>query len=213
MDKLIARFRTLGIIPVVAIENAKDAGKLGEALIKGGLACIEITFRTAAAQESIAILAKQFPQMLIGAGTVLTVEQAQIAVDNGATFLVTPGFDQAVVEWSLEKDMPIFPGVATSTEINMALRNGLTTLKFFPAQALGGVSTLKAISGPYGDVSFIPTGGINPQNLGDYLALPSVTACGGSWLAKKTLIASGEFETITKLTAEAIQIAKDTRSE
>jgi 2-dehydro-3-deoxyphosphogluconate aldolase/(4S)-4-hydroxy-2-oxoglutarate aldolase len=211
MSELESIFEGLGVIPVVAIEDANDAAALGEALIAGGLPCAEITFRTAAAQESIRILANQFPEMLVGAGTVLTVEQARQAVDAGARFLVTPGFDDAVVAWSLENKVPIFPGVVTPTEINMALGHGLNVLKFFPAQALGGVSTLKAIAAPYGRVRFIPTGGVNPQNLPDYLSLPAVVACGGSWLVKKSLIAAGEFETITRLAAEAIQIRSQIR--
>lgn len=211
MSELNEKFKRFGVIPVVAIEDAKDAAALGSALIAGGLPCAEITFRTTAAQESIRTLAAQFPDMLVGAGTVLTVEQARQAVDAGARFLVTPGFDEAVVAWSLDMDVPIFPGVATPTEINMALQYGLNVLKFFPAQALGGVSTLKAIAAPYGGVRFIPTGGINPQNLRDYLALPAVVACGGSWLVKKSLIAAGEFDTITRLAAEAIQIRAQIR--
>ena len=206
MSKLTEQFESLGVIPVVAIESAGDAAALGSALVAGGLPCAEITFRTAAAEESIRIIATQFPDILVGAGTVLNVEQAQQAVGAGAKFLVTPGFDETVVTWSLEKGVPIFPGVATPTEINMALRHGLNVLKFFPAQALGGVSTLKAIAGPYGGVRFIPTGGISPQNLTDYLSLPAVLACGGSWLVKKSLIAAGEFKTITRLAAEAVKI-------
>jgi 2-dehydro-3-deoxyphosphogluconate aldolase/(4S)-4-hydroxy-2-oxoglutarate aldolase len=206
MNDLIEKLEDFGVIPVVAIEDAKDAPALARALIAGGLPCAEITFRTAAAQESIRTLAAQFPEILVGAGTVLTVAQALQAVDAGARFLVTPGFDEAVVAWSLDADVPIFPGVATPTEINMALRRGLNVLKFFPAQALGGVPMLKAIAAPYGGVRFIPTGGINPQNLSDYLSLPAVAACGGSWLVKKSLIAAGEFETITRLAAEAVQI-------
>jgi 2-dehydro-3-deoxyphosphogluconate aldolase/(4S)-4-hydroxy-2-oxoglutarate aldolase len=186
MSKLEEKFEKFGVIPVVAIDDAKDAAALGAALIAGGLPCAEITFRTAAAQESIRILADEYPEMLVGAGTVLTVAQAQQAVDAGARFLVTPGFDEAVVTWSLQADVPIFPGVVTPTEINMALNHGLNILKFFPAEAMGGVSTLKAIAGPYGKVRFIPTGGINLQNLPDYLALPAVVACGGSWLVKKS---------------------------
>ena len=212
MDKITEKIYNFGIIPVVAIEDAKDAAHLGRALLAGGLSCAEITFRTTAARASIQTLASQFSEMLVGAGTVLTVEQAQIAVDHGAQFLVTPGFDEIIVEWCLQNDVPIFPGVATPTEINLALRYGLKTLKFFPAQAMGGVATLKAIAGPYGAVQFIPTGGVSPHNLPDYLALPSVLACGGSWVAKKTLIASGEFETITQLTAEAVKIVTETRA-
>jgi 2-dehydro-3-deoxyphosphogluconate aldolase/(4S)-4-hydroxy-2-oxoglutarate aldolase len=206
MSELENKIEGLGVVPVVAIEDAGDAPALGEALMAGGLPCAEITFRTAAARESIGRLAAQFPEMLVGAGTVLTVEQAQQAVEAGARFLVTPGFDEAVVGWCLERNVPIFPGVATPTEINMALRHGLNVLKFFPAQALGGVATLKAITAPYGGVRFIPTGGINAQNLSDYLSMPAVLACGGSWMVKKTLIAAGEFETITRLAAEAVKI-------
>ena len=212
MQTIKDKLGELGVIPVVAIQDAKDAADLGSALLEGGLPCAEITFRTEAARSSIQTLSAQFPQMLVGAGTVLTTGQAEAAVDHGAQFLVTPGFDEAVVEWSLLNDVPIFPGVATPTEINMALRHGLNILKFFPAQAFGGIGTLKAISAPYGGVRFIPTGGISAQNLNDYLALPSVLACGGSWLVKKTLIASGDFETITRLTAEAVQLVQKIRS-
>jgi 2-dehydro-3-deoxyphosphogluconate aldolase/(4S)-4-hydroxy-2-oxoglutarate aldolase len=212
MTNINETFYKLGVIPVVAIEDAKDATALGEALIGGGLPCAEVTFRTTAAAQSIKILSTQFPEMLVGAGTVLTVEQAQQAVENGAKFLVTPGYDEDVVSFSLENGIPIYPGVATPTEINKALKMGLNTLKFFPAEALGGLQTLKAIAAPYTEVRFVPTGGINPQNLPDYLASPAVVACGGSWLVKKTLIAAGEFGTIRQLTAEAVQIVQKIRS-
>ncbi len=211
MTSIKEKIAQLGVVPVVAIEDAKDATGLGAALLAGGLACAEITFRTAAAAESIRTMAENFPDLLVGAGTVLTVEQAQQALDNGAKFIVTPGFDADVVEFSLEHDTPIFPGVATPTEINMAMKYGLTALKFFPAQALGGIPALKAIAAPYGGIRFIPTGGISPQNLGDYLAIPAVLACGGSWLVKKSLIAAGEFEKITQLTQEAVALVKKIR--
>jgi len=213
MENMKSQITSLGVVPVVAIDEAKDAFALGEALVAGGLPCAEITFRTAAAEESIRTLSQEFPEILLGAGTVLTIDQAKKAVDGGAQFLVTPGFDEAVVTWSMAQEVPIFPGVATPTEINMALRHGLNTLKFFPAEALGGVKTLKAIAAPYGDVRFIPTGGINPKNLPDYLKLPAVVACGGSWLVKKTMIAKGEFNTITKLVREAVQLVQQSRSE
>lgn len=213
MDKMKSQIKSLGVVPVIAIEDAKDALALGDALIAGGLACAEVTFRTAAAEESIRTLSQKFPEMLVGAGTVLTVDQAKRAVDGGAQFLVTPGFDEAVVTWCLGEGVSIFPGVATPTEVNMALHHGLKTLKFFPAEALGGVKFLKAIAAPYGEVRFIPTGGINPQNLSDYLKLPAVIACGGSWLVKKTMIANGEFNTITNLVREAVQLVQLSRSE
>lgn len=212
MQKTTKKLEEFGVIPVVAIENAENAASLGEALSAGGLPCAEITFRTDAAAESIKIMTDKFPEMLVGAGTVLTIEQAQIAHDSGAKFLVTPGFDDEIVRWSIEKGIPIFPGVATPTEINMALRYGLKTLKFFPAQALGGVPTLKAISAPYGGIRFIPTGGISLQNLADYLSLPSVVACGGSWLVKKALIADGEFGKITQLAEEAVALVKKVKN-
>jgi 2-dehydro-3-deoxyphosphogluconate aldolase/(4S)-4-hydroxy-2-oxoglutarate aldolase len=158
-------------------------------------------------------MSQKFSEMLVGAETILTIDQAKEAVDGGAQFLVTPGFDEAVVLWSMTQGVPIYPGVATPTEINMALRHGLKTLKSFPAEALGGVKTLKAIAAPYGDIRFIPTGGINPENLADYLKQPSVIACGGSWLVKKTMIASGEFDTITKLVREAVQVVNKSRSD
>jgi 2-dehydro-3-deoxyphosphogluconate aldolase/(4S)-4-hydroxy-2-oxoglutarate aldolase len=204
-------FYQLGVIPVVAIEDAKDAPALGDALIAGGLPCAEITFRTVAAAESIRTLASQFPDLLVGAGTLLSVEQAQNAIESGAKFLVTPGFDAEVVDYCLSQRIPIYPGVATPTEINMALKMGLNILKFFPAEALGGIATLKAIAAPYGNVRFIPTGGINQQNLVEYLSQSTVLACGGSWLVKKTSIADGEFETITRLTAEAVEIVRKIR--
>lgn len=211
MNTVLEKIGRLGIVPVVAIENAVDAPKLGDALRSGGLPCAEITFRTAAASEAIHLMATECPDVLVGAGTVLTVEQAEAAVANGAKFIVTPGFDDAVVDWCIVNEMPITPGVMTPTEINMALKKGLRVLKFFPAEAAGGLKTLKAIGGPYGDVKFIPTGGISPKNLRDYLSLPSVLACGGSWLVEKKLISAGEFESIARLAREAVAIRKEVR--
>ncbi|MBN1119802.1 MAG: bifunctional 4-hydroxy-2-oxoglutarate aldolase/2-dehydro-3-deoxy-phosphogluconate aldolase [Anaerolineae bacterium] len=211
MNDVLNQIEQFGVVPVVAIENADHAPGLGRALIDGGLPCAEITFRTAAAADAIQRIASAYPEMLVGAGTVLTVEQAQKAADAGARFIVTPGFDAAVVDWCIGHNMPVTPGVMTPTEINMALNKGLNVLKFFPAEAAGGIKTLKAIGGPYGGVRFIPTGGISPANLADYLALPMVVACGGSWLVKKQMIAAGEFGKIAELTAEAVEIVKAAR--
>lgn len=197
---------------MVAIEDADSAPALGRALAKGGLPCAEITFRTAAAAEAIREMARECPEVLVGAGTVLTAAQAETAVGNGARFIVTPGFDPVVVDWCLANEIAVTPGVMTPTEINMALNKGLSLLKFFPAEAAGGIKTLKAIGGPYGGVKFIPTGGINPANLPDYLSLPMVHACGGSWLVKKQLIADGEFDKITVLATEAVELAGEVRS-
>jgi len=211
MKYIVEKFTNFGVVPVVVIENAADSPRLGKALSDGGLPVAEITFRTPAAPKAIQLMASSCPDLLIGAGTVLTIDQAKTAVASGAKFIVTPGFDALVVDWCLKHDIPLFPGVMTPTEINMALNKGLTALKFFPAEAAGGVKTLKAIGSPYGDVRFIPTGGINLNNLGDYLTLPSVLACGGSWLVKKALISGGEFEIITRLAQEAVEIVKEVR--
>lgn len=212
MNEILARIRRFGVVPVIAIMDAKDAYPLGESLMKAGLPCAEITFRTAAAEESIRRLTKAYPEMLVGAGTVLTTLQAEKAVSAGAQFIVSPGFDPKVTEWCLEREIPITPGVATPTEINMALDYNLNILKFFPAEALGGAKILKAIAAPYGSVSFIPTGGINISNLETYLSLPMVHACGGSWMVRRDLISAGEFNTIMELVQEALKIVEAVRS-
>ena len=206
MDKIIEKITAMGVIPVVAIENAADAGRLGDALIEGGLPCAAITFRTAAAASAIRTLCNSHPGILVGAGTVLTKLDAEIAVDAGASFVVTPGFDGGLVDWCLDKSVPVIPGVMTPTDINAAINKKLNVLKFFPAEAAGGIKTLKAISGPYGSIKFVPTGGITLGNLEDYLSLPNVVACGGSWLVKKDQISSGEFDAIEPLVREAVQL-------
>ncbi|GAB4581082.1 MAG: hypothetical protein Fur0022_38290 [Anaerolineales bacterium] len=211
MNPILTQLGHLGVIPVVVLDNAAHAIPLGEALLIGGLPCAEITFRTDAAEESIRAMSTAFPDMLVGAGTVLTVAQAETAVAAGAKFIVTPGFDAHVVDWCLSHSIPITPGVMTPTEINMALNKGLNILKFFPAEAAGGVKTLKAIAAPYGGVKFIPTGGVTPANLPEYLKLPSVHACGGSWLVEKRWIVMGEFEMIRELAAEAVKMVVEAR--
>ena len=211
MDKIIEKISAMGVIPVVAIENASDAGGLGDALIEGGLPCAEITFRTAAAASAIRTLCNSHPEILVGAGTVLTKSDAETAVDAGASFVVTPGFDGDLVDWCLDQSIPVIPGVMTPTDINAAINRKLNILKFFPAEAAGGVKTLKAISGPYGSIKFVPTGGITLGNLEAYLSLPNVVACGGSWLVKKDQISSGEFDTIESLVREAVQLVERIR--
>ena len=211
MADVLQTIADLGVVPVIAIENAADAPKLGQALLAGGLPCAEITFRTAAAADAIRLMAAECPDVLIGAGTVMTVAQAEEAAAAGVKFVVTPGFDDDVVDWCIEHDMPITPGVLTPTEINMALKKGLNVVKFFPAEAGGGVKTLKAIAAPYQGVKFIPTGGISAANLSDYLSLPSVHACGGSWMVKKELISGGQFDQITAMVAEAVALVKQIR--
>ena len=211
MDKIIEKITAMGVIPVVAIENAADAARLGDALIEGGLPCAEITFRTAAAASAIRTLCNSHPGILVGAGNVLTKSDAETAVDAGASFVVTPGFDGDLVDWCLDKSVPVIPGVMTPTDINAAINKKLKVLKFFPAEAAGGIKTLKAIGGPYGSIKFVPTGGITLGNLEDYLSLPNVVACGGSWLVKKDQISSGEFDTIETLVREAVQLVDHIR--
>lgn len=211
MSEIIKKLGEFGIIPVIAIDDAATAVPLGQALLNGGLPCAEITFRTAAAAEAIQKMSAAHPDIVVGAGTVLTVQQAETAVASGAKFIVTPGFDAAVVDWCIAHGVPITPGVMTPTEINMALNKGITLVKFFPAEAAGGTKALKAIAAPYGGVTFIPTGGVSTGNLADYLSLPMVHACGGSWVATKQLINAGEFEKIEKLTAEGVKLVQQIR--
>jgi 2-dehydro-3-deoxyphosphogluconate aldolase/(4S)-4-hydroxy-2-oxoglutarate aldolase len=211
MKDLLEELARFGVVPVAKVERVEDAVALGEALLAGQLPCAEITFRTAAAGEAIYRISSSLPEIGVGAGTVLTVEQAENAVNAGAQFIVCPGFNQKVVEWCLEKPIPIIPGVATPTEIDMALDKGLHVLKFFPAEPLGGVKTLKAIAAPYAQVKFIPTGGINQGNLLDYLAQPSVHCCGGSWLVEADLISAGKFDEITQLTRDALSMVRTIR--
>lgn len=209
---ILPRLGELGLIPVVAIEDATAAPPLARALIDGGLPCAEITFRTAAAADAIRAMVEAAPDMLIGAGTVLNVEQARQAVEAGARFIVSPGFGAAVVDFCQSEGLPVMPGVATPSEIMQALAKDLHVLKFFPAEAMGGIGTLKAIGGPFGGVKFIPTGGINADNIGDYLRLPLVHACGGSWIVKKALISGGQYDEITRLTREALDVIRQIRS-
>lgn len=211
MNPILQKIGTLGVVPVVTIEKAEEAIPLARALVAGGLPCAEITFRTAAAAEAIRLIAADNPTMIVGAGTVLSIEQAQTAINAGAKFIVTPGFDATVVDYCLKNYVPITPGVITPTEINMALNKGLRLLKFFPAEAAGGVNMLQALSAPFGHVRFMPTGGINLNNLDDYLSVPSVHACGGSWLVSRKLINAGDFAAVTNLASEAVARVKAIR--
>jgi 2-dehydro-3-deoxyphosphogluconate aldolase/(4S)-4-hydroxy-2-oxoglutarate aldolase len=206
MSDIAEQIGDLKLVPVVAIKDAADAPRLADALVAGGLPCAEITFRTEAAEAAIKAMATR-GDMLVGAGTVLTTEQAQRAIDAGAKFLVSPGTNPKVVEYAINQSTPIVPGVATPTDIELAMNLGLDTLKFFPAEANGGVKMLKAISAPYGMIKFLPTGGITAANLASYLDLPQVIACGGSWMVKGDLISEGKFDEITRLTREAVQLA------
>jgi len=204
VNKILERIGELGIVPVVKIEKAENALPLGRALLDGDLPIAEITFRTSAAEESIKILNKNLPNLLVGAGTVLTVEQVKSAVSAGAKFIVSPGFNLKVVDYCMENNIPVTPGINNPTQIEMALERGIEVVKFFPAEASGGLSLLKSMSAPYTDIRFIPTGGINKNNLSSYLSNNKVLACGGSWMVKADLISSGNFSEITRLTREAI---------
>ena len=210
MHEVIGRFKDLGVIPVVAIERAEDTLPLADALIEGGLPCAEITFRTAAAADAIQIMSER-GDIMVGAGTVLAVEQVKTALDAGARFMVSPGFNPKVAGYCLENNIPFTPGISTPSDIEAALDLGFEVLKFFPAEAFGGIKTLKAMSGPYTTVEFIPTGGINHQNLAEYLRFPKVVACGGTWIAPFTSISEGRFNDVLRNTREAVEIVKERR--
>ncbi len=204
MSQIIDEIYKIGIVPVIALDDAKDAEPLAKALCAGGLPCAEVTFRTAAAEESIRIMAEKFPQMLVGAGTVLTTEQVDRAVGAGAKFIVSPGLNPEVVKYCVSKNIPIVPGTANPSDIEMALSLGLETVKFFPAEQAGGINYIKAIAAPYGKVRFMPTGGVNADNLKSYLDFNKIVACGGTWMCKKDLITNGEFDKIEELTRQAV---------
>lgn len=211
MNEVLEQFAKYGVVPVVVLDDAKDALPLADALLEGGLPLAEVTFRTDAAEESIRQMTKQHPEMLIGAGTVLSAEQANRAVSAGAKFIVSPGTNPEVVEFCLDNNIPVTPGVCTPSEVEAGLGFGLDVLKFFPAEQAGGVAFIKAISAPYRNVKFMPTGGISPSNLKDYLACPAVLACGGSWMVKGQLIKDGNFAEITRLCQEARSLVKEIR--
>ena len=205
------RFEDFGVVPVVVLDDVKDALPLAKALTEGGLPCAEVTFRTEAAEESIKVMAEAYPDMVVGAGTVLTIEQVDAAVKAGAKFIVSPGFDPEIVDYCLEKEIPIFPGCVTPSEVARAVKRGLKVVKFFPAEPAGGVVMIKAMAAPYHQLRFMPTGGIGTQNLKDYLEFDKIICCGGSWMVKADLIRNGEFEKICKLTKEAKELAKSIR--
>lgn len=211
MNKILEQIQEIGIVPVVVLEDAKDAEPIAKALVEGGLPCAEVTFRTAAAEEAIRIMAEKYPQMLVGAGTVLTLEQVDRAVAAGAKFIVSPGLNPKVVQYCVEKGILITPGCVTSSEIEQALEFGLDVVKFFPAEPSGGINMIKALAAPYVGLKFMPTGGINATNVKDYLAYNKILACGGSWMVKNDLVGAGDFAKITELTKEAVKIVKESR--
>lgn len=206
-DETLARLRAVRIVPVITIDDPGDAVPLARALADGGLACAEITFRTPRAPEALQRICAEAPELLAGAGTVLTPDQAKRARDAGAQFIVAPGFSPRVVDYCLEHGIPVYPGIATPTEVEMALDKGLKTVKFFPAESMGGLDFLKAIAAPYVDVNFMPTGGINLSNVGHYLAFKRVVACGGSWMAPADWIAARQFDRIREASQRAAEAA------
>lgn len=205
MHEVLTQIGKIGIVPVVKIEHAEDAVPLAKALCAGGIPCAEITFRTSAAEESIRRIAQEVPQMLVGAGTVLTPEQADAAVNAGAKFIVSPGLNPKVVAHCVEKGYPITPGTSSPSDVEQALSFGLEVVKFFPAEAAGGIGMIKAMSAPYGGVKFMPTGGVNAKNLRSYLDFSKVLACGGSWMVPADLLNNKEFAEIERLTREAVE--------
>ena len=208
MKSIEELFAEVKVVPVVVLDDAKDAEPLAKALVEGGLPCAEVTFRTEEAAESIRIMTEVYPDMLVGAGTVLTTEQVDKAVESGAKFIVSPGFDPEIVDYCIEKNIPVFPGCISPSEVAQAVKRGLKVVKFFPAEQSGGLAMIKAMAAPYNMLKFMPTGGINTKNLKDYLACDKILCCGGSWMVKGDMIKAGEFEKIKKLTREAKELAE-----
>lgn len=211
MGKMIEQIKAAGVVPVVKIDDAKDAVALAEALREGGLNCAEVTFRTDAAEEAIRLMAEKYPDMLVAAGTVLTPAQADKAMAAGAKFIVSPGLNPIVVKHCIEKGYPVIPGVCTPTEVEAGMSLGLKYLKFFPAEAAGGVKMIKAMAAPYTNIKFMPTGGISTANLKEYLTCKAVFACGGSWMVPSDKIAEGKFDEIKEMTAKAVELLKEIR--
>lgn len=208
---IFEQFSKIGIIPVVVLDDAKDAEPLARALCEGGLPCAEVTFRTTAAAESIRIMSEKFPEMLVGAGTVLTTAQVDEAIACGAKFIVSPGLNPTVVQYCLDKGIPVTPGTQTPSDMEKAIELGLDVVKFFPAEPAGGLSMIKAVAAPYVGLRFMPTGGISAKNVRDYLAYDRIIACGGSWMVKGDLVKAGKFDEIKALVSEAAAIVREVR--
>lgn len=211
MSDVLEQLSEYGVVPVVVLNRADDAKPLAEALCRGGLKCAEVTFRTQAAEESIKIMSENYPEMLVGAGTVLTTEQVDRAVAAGAKFIVSPGFDPEVVDYCIDKNIPVVPGTITPSEVAQGVKRGLKVLKFFPAEQAGGLPMIKAMAAPYTMVKFMPTGGINAKNLADYLGSDKICACGGSWMVKADLVDNKQYDKIEEMTREAVELVKKIR--
>ena len=211
MNKVVEELSKIGIVPVIALDDAKDAEPLAKALIEGGLPCAEVTFRTAAAEESIRVMHEAYPDMVLAAGTVLTTEQVDRAVAAGASLIVSPGFDPEIVDYCISKNIEVVPGIVTPSELAQAVKRGLTRVKFFPAEAAGGLKMIKAMCAAYTNVRIMPTGGINAKNISEYLECDKIFCCGGSWMVKGDMIKAGEFDKIKDMTAEAVSLVKKIR--
>lgn len=211
-DKVLLKIEENGIIPVIVIKEKEKAQRLGKTLWDNGMYCVEITFRTEAASESIRIMKDAFPEMILGAGTVLTTEQVDRAIEAGASFIVSPGLNPEIVKYCQQKNILIIPGIATPGELEMAWNLGLRVVKFFPAELSGGLAMIQAMAAAYTDMRFMPTGGISPQNVTSYLNDNHILACGGSWMVKENLIEAGEFDVIGKLSGEAVEMVKNGRT-
>lgn len=212
MKTIEEQFEAFGVVPVVVLEKKEDALPLARALVQGGLPCAEVTFRTEAAAKCIELMSREYPEMLVGAGTVLTTEQVDLAVESGAKFIVSPGFDPEIVDYCLGKNIPVFPGCITPSEVAQAVKRGLKIVKFFPAEQAGGVPMIKSMAAPYNNIRFMPTGGINLKNLEAYLSCDKILCCGGSWMVKGDMIQKGEFEKIESLVKEAKEVADEIRN-
>lgn len=212
MGKMADKFEELGVIPVVVINDEKDALPLAKALYEGGLPCAEVTFRTAAAEPAIKAMHEAYPDMVLAAGTVLTTEQVDRAIAAGASLIVSPGFDPEIVDYCLSKGIEVCPGIVTPSELAQAVKRGLTRVKFFPAEQAGGINMIKAMCAAYTSVRIMPTGGINAKNIANYLTCDKIFCCGGSWMVKGDLIKEGKFDEIKAMTAEAVQLVKDIRA-
>ena len=212
MNAVLEQISKIGIVPVVQIDRAEDALPLAKALCAGGLPCAEVTFRTEAAEESIRQIHEAYPDMLLIAGTVLTTDQVDRAVAAGATAIVAPGFDPEIVDYCISKNIEVMPGLVTPSEMAQAVKRGLTRVKFFPAEAAGGVEMIKAMCAAYTNVRVMPTGGINTKNLENYLSCNKIFCCGGSWMVKGDMIKAGEFDKIKEMTAEAVALVKQIRN-
>lgn len=204
MNDVLVEISKMGIVPVVKLDNAADAEPLAKALCEGGLPCAEVTFRTDAAEEAIRIMTTKYPQMLVGAGTVLTTDQVDRAVGAGAKFIVSPGLNPKVVKYCIDKGIPVTPGTSNPSDVEQAIELGLEVVKFFPAEAAGGLNMIKSMAAPYVNMKFMPTGGINAKNLTSYLDFPKIIACGGSWMVNDAMIQAGEFDKIKEITREAV---------